>query len=1012
MVKFPLWRRFLAAALLATPFGPLIPGVARMEAQSLSIGGLTATIVDERGTPLRDATVTVLRGQSIVRILTTNYLGRITVTTLPPGEYGLLAEQIGFQPVRSIGIPVVPGGTTSLTVKLSHQPPPVGAAVVRQADFTIAGAAPGHAIAGDALREFDRERSATDLTRGLSEVPLSMDGRLGGIFAANGLPARHSRLLVDGVGESLLRHPGLPGEPVGNTLFGRDATEAGLLTTFGPDGEWRGAPGAILSLQSRRGPDHTVIQPWLSGSSASLMGSTLDNPGDSNATSLRGGLFVGGPIRHDTASWAIAVDVQRLNTPSASPFTASVDSAAGGSFAGAITAAAQSIGQSSVGVWTQPTVRSWKGGSGLGRLDWRFGDRSLAFARFGFASWKEGNPSIGGEMINGAGLGLDAQDASGAVGFTTSGDSWISESRVGFHSSRRDWTGAGVPYTGLVGEGVAIGSSGYLPGLFKESVLELSEALTLTSESHRIKVGGMLGVRSSTYDYLPGSAGRYLFGDLASFAAGQGTYYQAVRAGAAPDLSTTEFGVYVQDTWQLTPTFQLFGAARLEGVKLPTDALAISTDWANTTGYLTNIMPIDRKGGVGPRGGFVWDPDGTGRTELRATAGISHEGYDLATFAEAAQFDGGVTVRRAAGAVTWPGTGGSSGATVVGQSLTFFGPDVRQPRAFKGDASLTRRVGHGTTLNITGAYRHTDYLLRRDDLNRPAAPVIRSSFERPIYGSLLQIGGMLTPSVGSNRRFDNFDMAYALTSSGYSQSAGVTVSVERQVTTGLTLLASYTWSKTTDNTPGILSGDPADQLSPFPDRSGTESAWEDGRSDLDIPSRAAVTARYQSSGRIPITLAARFRMQSGLPFTPGFRRGVDANGDGSGGNDPAFIAEGISGMSQLTAATPCLSSQVGRFAERNSCRDPSMRALDLHLAIGLPAGLGRHLSLEVDAFNLASSAMGLFDHAAVLVDPTGALSTNAGGRVVLPLVANPNFGRLLSRRNDPRLLRIGLRVED
>ncbi len=62
-------------------------------------------------------------------------------------------------------------------------------------------------------------------------------------------------------------------------------------------------------------------------------------------------------------------------------------------------------------------------------------------------------------------------------------------------------------------------------------------------------------------------------------------------------------------------------------------------------------------------------------------------------------------------------------------------------------------------------------------------------------------------------------------------------------------------------------------------------------------------------------------------------------------------------------------------------------------------------------FNLVSSDVGIIDRAAMLVDPDGSITTN-GAEVTLPLVSNDNFGQLLSRRTDPRLIRIGLRLEN
>jgi hypothetical protein len=135
---------------------------------------------------------------------------------------------------------------------------------------------------------------------------------------------------------------------------------------------------------------------------------------------------------------------------------------------------------------------------------------------------------------------------------------------------------------------------------------------------------------------------------------------------------------------------------------------------------------------------------------------------------------------------------------------------------------------------------------------------------------------------------------------------------------------------------------------------------------------------------------------------------VDVNGDGAS-NDPAFLE---SGLSSALSAAGCTGG-TNSFAERNSCREDAAHSLDLRASIGLPvrAPDGSRLTLVFDAFNLVSSDVGVVDRALVLIDPSGTLGVDGQGNVTLPLVANPNFGNLISRRNDPRLFRIGLRME-
>jgi hypothetical protein len=138
---------------------------------------------------------------------------------------------------------------------------------------------------------------------------------------------------------------------------------------------------------------------------------------------------------------------------------------------------------------------------------------------------------------------------------------------------------------------------------------------------------------------------------------------------------------------------------------------------------------------------------------------------------------------------------------------------------------------------------------------------------------------------------------------------------------------------------------------------------------------------------------------------------VDANGDGSSRNDPAFIDDQVTGMAGLLSNWSCLNTQAGSFAERNSCRGPHLQTLDVRLSIS-PVSLGRHpIELVVDGLNLLDADIADLDRAVYLVDREGSLAVDATtGEVTVPLVTNGNFGEPIVRRGVGRALRIGLRV--
>ena len=948
-------------------------------AQSLTAGSLRATVLDPQGAPIRETLVTLERLGVAFRTAEANRAGGVSLEALPPGQYTLLVEQLGYQPVRLRGFSIFAGNASEVTVRLVRRPPPIASVDEQVAQVTFRGAAPGRVFAGDQLTRLDRERSIVDLRRDLSQLP--------------------TRLFVDGLEETLLRHPGRRSELASAPIFTRDGISSVTMAMLGRDGEWRGAPGPFLSAQTMRGGRRLQVTPWATFSGASLGGRAVDNPADSAGSSLQAGVALGGPIKGDTSSWFLRVDYQQLRTPSAAPFENADATSAFTSVAG--TRAGE------IARWLSPTVRSWQGLTGQGRVDWQFGSNTALMVRAGMASWSEDNPTAGIEMTNGAGDRLDASDLSLAASLTTQRDGWLSETRLGMRSSSREWTGTGAALSTLLASGSSVGTPFAGGGVFDESAFEVVQSVSYRTGRHTLKAGLSAQRRTVTYSWIPGASGRYAFGTVDAIGGGTGTYQQMVGGSPAPDIASTEAGIFLQDAYQLSPALELFGGLRLETQRLPTDLYQANVAWGLASGFTTATHLKELSGDrFAPRVGFTYNAAGEGRTVLRGTIGRLAGRYDLAAVSEVAQFNGDIAVHRAEGTLAFPTPGTLSGATVVGPSLTFFGPEVRKPRAFEGELSWQQQLASGTTLTITGGYRHADFLLRRDDLNRPVAPLATAVDGREIWGTLVQYGELIAPAIGSNRRFSGFDAAYGLTSTGYSDSYDATVRLERPIGAGATFAASYTFSRTEDNLVGQLSGDPADRLSPL----SAASTWDVGRSDLDIPHRLAASVTLRPGVDGPLSLAARARYRSGLPFTPGYRQGVDINGDGSGGNDPVALTGAPAGLAAVLANAHCSTGGSG-VAERNSCREDAVASLDLSLALRLGAG-GRRIALTLDAFNVVGSATGVVDRAALLVDPTGTITTSAAGRTVVPMVVNDNFGTLLSRRGEPRTLRIGLRVEN
>ena len=1011
--------------LCACAFGVLLLGAmpaASLAAQSLTGGALQGDVVTADGTPVPGMTLTLEDYSGLeLRQLQTDPRGHFSIALLEPGRYSLLAERVGFQPLRQRGIDVLAEVRTTVTIRVERRPPPITSVVevaVATQQFTPNAPRIAERLGDGPEAWWAPVAGITVDGRASALVAAPFDTRRGLALAIGGLPQSQSRLLIDGLPGSWLRHPGLPHEPGTTPLLARQLTQQAVLATTTSDGEWSGGNGAMLGVVSRPPTARRRAEPFAFWSGG-LGTPGRDNPGDSSATSYAVGFTVSGPLVPGRANVIVGLALEREQLPGADPWT--VDSARlnGGSvnLASALETVATAQGISLRGA-TRPVVRDTRGGSGGFRVDWRLSPSWVVITRASLARYRERAPLLAPDLSNGAGSRLEAKDYGITTSFSYAEGDWGNELRVGFRGTTRDWSASRLPSTVFAAEGIGIGGLPSTAGDFTYRGVDLSEAFQYSfgrRRQHRVKAGFQYSSGFWTQDHLAGAQGVYTFGNLDGFEDLRGAFWVAEAASTRARFKLVEAGLFMHIGWELRPALTGIAGIRYDRQKVPgTRGANITVDPQFRTDFgLPNfVVPSDTRGFT-PRLGLQWTrPAGGWSGSLFATQAVGQ--LNPAYFAEAMLMDGGVTVRRAVGALgTWATLPDSTVAPTVGRRYTLFSPDstYHQPRTTKLDAELTRSLGTTGTLRVLGSYHHTDYLLRRADLNLLSAPTGLTQEGRPVYGTLQQEGGLLAAVPGSNRRVAGYDVVSALAPDGFQDYYQAGAVLEASLGGGLAVSASYLWSRTRDNWLTATTGTAEDELSPFAGQKSGKSEWAYGISDFDVPHRAVVEATWRAPGRLPLRVGARYRIRSGLPFTPGFRPGVDANADGSGRNDPAYLDPAIPGLPALLARNPCLNEQSGQMAARNSCREPANRALDLSFAVGLPLrSLGGQLELLVDVFNLATTDVGLVDRALVLVDPAGALTTDALGNVTLPLVANPHFGKLQSRRIDPRVIRFGLRL--
>lgn len=965
------------------------------QAQSITAGSVIGVVTDEAGQPIAEAIVTLHdRTTGVERWGETQSNGRFAFGILYPGLYDLKAEQLGYRPALVRDVRVGLGEKAVLAVVLTPTEPPV-----TEIDSVHLGGSPVSrpgAMFVFPLGLAERLPLVGHDLAALDAVHTRSDGQLN----VDGLPAWLVAPSVDGVTHGIARHPVLPTagvDAVALPLMGFQ--NAGVLQAPS-DVEWGDFAGSLLGGFARRGTQRMGFGLFADFSGSPGAGSDYFSPNDVTHSSWRGGLFLSGPIVPDTARFAIGAEAQRLQVPRAQPWIPTVwDSAV-------VAFAADSHGVD-LGAYVGPRVVERELISAFGRFDWDFSQNHRASVSATFGTFTDGEADVGPAGVIAVGGSAEGTDILG-TGTVLSRFSALTanELRIGFESSSRTYAGNGLPST-RVGGAIGFGTDIAQPGSFKRTGATVSDAFQLLLGNVQLKLGAFFGYTRHEQTYAYGDVGSYWFSDPDAFATGRGAFVGSVTGRSNTSFGSTRVGGMLQNTWTVFPGLDLLVGVRWDGEWLPKDELTRNDRWFELTG-LRNDTLRTFVSKISPRFSFRWTLGNRSEWIVQGVAAQYRGGFDPAVMGEAIREFGGTSVSRGIGAVGWEG--GTAGAAVedAGARLTLIGVDYRDAGTAAITFGVARRLGAIGILELSTHYRHTSYLRRRHDLNLVASPAAFDQHGRPVYGVLVKEGAVIAPEPGSNRRFGEFDLVSALDPDGSSDRWGITARIEQPVGRFVRLLSSYTYSITTDNwLTGSFEG-PYAELTPFPD-SLPSGDWAEGTSDFDMPHRAAVGVEIQPLGRDALTLAALYRYASGRPFTPGFPRGVDINGDGSDGNDPAFVDGDIPGVTEMASRYPCL--QVGQFAERNACRDPGLSTIDLRLGIG-PVRMGGYpVELWVEALNVTDAELVVRDHALFLVDAASPLTRDpTAGTVTVPLVVNENFGEPVAYRGSGRSVRFGLRV--
>lgn len=490
---------------------------------------------------------------------------------------------------------------------------------------------------------------------------------------------------------------------------------------------------------------------------------------------------------------------------------------------------------------------------------------------------------------------------------------------------------------------------------------------------------------------------------LADLLIGLPTVTGGARLDNHQHLRTESYNFYVSDSYRITPDLTLSAGLRYEYNSPPVDADDRANVFDPVSGTLvrvgTNGVPRagfeSDKNNFAPRIGIAWSMGKKRDRVLRAGYGIY---YDQSALAPAEglyfnppffdfnlffSFPGLVTIL-----LNDPFPAQFPFPTA--KSATGFQPDLRTPYVQHWNLSLQQQLGRSRVLEIAYIGSKGTKLIGGRDINQP----------RP--------NPFVFPNPRPNPVFDDITLIESRASSSYNS---LQVRLQQSLDFGLSLLASYTWSKSIDDASNFFAstGDPN-----FPQDSFNLRA-ERGRSNFDIAHRFSLSYSYDlpiGKGKAYLsdngwvsTLLGGWQtygivtLQTGRPFTVALLSDIDNSNTGRttlgfGANDRPNVV----GNPDVSNPGPDLWFNPAAFAfppfgsfgnaGRNILTGPEFQNVNASLVKNTFLREGLNLQLRFEAFNL-------FNH------PNFNLPDN--------FLGSPTFGQILSAQS-PRHIQLGAKL--
>lgn len=495
-----------------------------------------------------------------------------------------------------------------------------------------------------------------------------------------------------------------------------------------------------------------------------------------------------------------------------------------------------------------------------GRVDFQLTNKDRFFARYIFQQDSTTNVPLGpaggaqGQIYSVPGrsqqIGLDLTHT-----FTPS---LLNQVRFSYSRARSQFDGGGFPTCVLTNAGacppqisildgteLGVGQSEDFPQGRIINIYELVDNASMVHGKHVIKWGGDYDRQRSPNFGLFGQNGVFNYASLNSFIANTPTANLVAYGQDVLRFKENDVALYFQDDWRVKDNLTLNLGLRWEFYQQASNLLHDeSVTQQNGPNHLwPQSLPLNETTvpelpnhyrNYGPVVGFAWTPRflpglfGTDKTVIRGGFRIAYDFayYNLATnVQQTAPFTNAATISNAAGTAL---AGLPSVATVNGANIAaalfplaqaqstnpgfatelHFGPNFRNPYSEQWNLGIQRQINSKMAAEVRYVGNHDLAQFQEVNGNPDVLPLVANGFSNVLPAGVTPCSTAGTPGTfGVDQSGNpvgyancNFSRVIEYANSGYSIYHGLQTQLRLQNFHGFTGEASYTFSKTIDNT--------------------------------------------------------------------------------------------------------------------------------------------------------------------------------------------------------------------